>query len=423
MSDRLRVALLVAGLPTPEDPHRGIFNVRALHALSSLADVRVLFARAWVPGRPRRERDPANPNVLTVTAPQIPERFFAGAGLSAAANIVLYRAFGGGAARELIENSDIVHSVDAVLGMIASSWAAKASKCHVTQLIGSDVNITIPRLPAVIARGWTHGLHGVISNSNQLAKRFSALYPGVPNVRTVPRGVNPELFDPAGARLGPQAGERPVRFAFFGGFKKQTVQPEYVKGGPTLLRAWKEVEANLASSGASLLVAGPAASGDLVRRWHATLRYPERVHVVGQVLPAEMAGHLRAADAILVPSFEEGLPNVCMEAGACGRAVFGSAVGGIPDVIVHGETGLVIPAGDVRAWSDALVSYARQGESLREMGQRARARVQQCFDSRDYGARVLTVYEAALKSQSSGRRLTSSLVSPSPTRAPAKPTR
>jgi glycosyltransferase involved in cell wall biosynthesis len=423
MSDRLRVALLVAGLPTPEDPHRGIFNVRALHALSSLADVRVLFARAWVPGRPRRERDPANPNVLTVTAPQIPERFFAGAGLSAAANIVLYRAFGGGAARELIENSDIVHSVDAVLGMIASSWAAKASKCHVTQLIGSDVNIIIPRLPAPIARGWTRGLHGVISNSNQLAKRFSAIYPWVPNVRTVPRGVNPELFDSAGVRLGPQADERPVRFAFFGGFKKQALQPEYVKGGPTLLRAWKEVEANLASSGASLLIAGPGSSGDLVRRWHATLRYPERVHVVGQVLPAEMAGHLRAADAVLVPSFEEGLPNVCMEAGACGRAVFGSAVGGIPDVIVHGETGLVIPAGDVRAWSDALVSYARQGESLREMGQRARARVQQCFDSRDYGARVLTVYEAALKSQSSGRRLTSSLVSSSPTRAPAKPTR
>jgi glycosyltransferase involved in cell wall biosynthesis len=307
--------------------------------------------------------------------------------------------------------------------MIVSSWTAKASKCHVTQLIGSDVNVVIPRLPATIARGWTKGLHGVISNSNQLAKRFSALYPKVPNVRIIPRGVNPELFNPAGSRLGPQADERPVRFAFFGGFQRRAFQPEYVKGGPTLLQAWKEVEANLASSGASLLLAGPASSNDLVRHWHATLRYQERVHIVGQVLPAEMAaGYLRAADAILIPSFEEGLPNVCMEAGACGRGVFGSAVGGIPDVIVHGETGLVIPAGDVRAWSDALVSYARQSESLREMGQRARARVRQLFDSRDYGARVLTVYDAALKSQSSGRTLALTFVSPSPTRAPAKPT-
>jgi hypothetical protein len=112
----LRVALIVAGLPTLEDPHRGIFNVRALHALSSLADVRVLFVRAWAPRRPRRQRDPANPNVLTIMAPQIPERFFAGAGRSAAANIALYRAFGWRSARELIESSDIVHSVDGVLG-------------------------------------------------------------------------------------------------------------------------------------------------------------------------------------------------------------------------------------------------------------------------------------------------------------------
>jgi Glycosyl transferases group 1 len=99
--------------------------------------------------------------------------------------------------------------------------------------------------------------------------------------------------------------------------------------------------------------------------------YPERVHIVGQVSPADMAGYPRAADPVLVPSFEEGLPNVCMDAGSCGCAVLGGAVGGIPDMINHGETGLVLPAGDPRAWSDALVSAGRQSESLREMGQRA----------------------------------------------------
>jgi glycosyltransferase involved in cell wall biosynthesis len=368
--------------------------VRALQALSALADVSVLFVRAWMPGRRRRQRDVANPNVLMITAPQIPERFFPG--LSAAANIVMYRAFGWAVARQLIENSDIVHSVDGVLGMIASAWVSKASKCHVTQLIGSDVNIIIPRLPPMIAKGWTTGLRGVICNSHQLAKRFCALYPGVPNVRIIPRGVNPDLFDPRGLALGPLAQERPVRFAFFGGFKKQALEPEFVKGGPTLLRAWKEAEGKLASSGASLLVAGPYSSSDFVRRWHATLHYPERVHIVGQVPPAEMPGYLRAADAVLVPSLEEGLPNVCMEAAACGRAVLGSAVGGIPDVILNGETGLVLPPGDVHAWSAALISCASQSDLLHQTGQRARARVQQFFDSRDYGARVVAVYEAAL---------------------------
>jgi glycosyltransferase involved in cell wall biosynthesis len=407
MRERLRVALIVAGFPTREDPHRGIFNVRALQALSSFADVKVLFLRAWVPGRPRQRRDPENPNVITITAPQMPVRPILGTAWGAAANITLYRALGWAAAQETIINSDIIHSVDGVVGMIASSWASRAAKCHVTQVIGSDVNIIIPRLSSISARSWHQGLHGVICNSDQLAKRFSALYPRVPNIRTIPRGVDLEVFAPEGPALGPLACERPVRFAFFGGFTRQTLPPEYVKGGPILLRAWKETENELARLGASLVLAGPASNDDLVRNWYDTLRYPGRVHVVGQLLPAQMPAYLRAADAVLVPSLEEGLPNVCVEASACGRAVFGSAVGGIPDVIHDGETGLILPPGDVRAWSNTLVSYARRGDCLDEMGRRARARVRQFFDSREYGSRVLTMYKDAL-SQFASRNLGSS---------------
>jgi hypothetical protein len=68
-------------------------------------------------------------------------------------------------------------------------------------------------------------------------------------------------------------------------------------------------------------------------------------------------------------------------------------------------------AGDVRAWSDAFVSYARQSEPLRKWD-RGPGQNPAVLRIADYDARVLTVYEAALKNQSSGRRLTSTLARP-----------
>jgi L-malate glycosyltransferase len=398
LGDRLRVALVVSGFPTREDPRRGIFNMRAQQALASVADVTVLFLRAWTPGRHRGwRRGFAEANVITITTPQLPVGRFLRSRLGLAANIRLYRLLGWRAVRKTILSSDIVHSVDASVGMVVSDWASKAGKRHVTQVIGSDVNTIIPRLPSFAVQGWEKWLHGAVCNSTDLAKRFAALYPGVPNVRTIPRGVDPRVFAPAGPVLGPQAHDAPVRFGFFGGFRQQALSPHFVKGGPTLLAAWKNAEEKLAKTGSSLLLAGPDCRSDVVSRWHRGLRHPNRVHVVGELLPADMPGYLRAVDVVLVPSFAEGLPNVCLEASACSRAVFGSAVGGVPEVIVHGETGVILPPGDATAWASALVSYSSQSDQLRKMGWCARATVQRLFDSRDYGKRLVSLYEEALR--------------------------
>jgi glycosyltransferase involved in cell wall biosynthesis len=219
----------------------------------------------------------------------------------------------------------------------------------------------------------------------------------MPNVRTIPRGVNPDVFSPTGPLLGPQAHRRPVRFAFFGGFRRQSFDPHYIKGGPTLLAAWQEHEEELARSGASLLLGGRESCSQLVTRWHGSLRYPDHVYPVGGILPADMPGYLRAVDAVLVPSFQEGLPNLCMEASASARAVFGSAVGGIPEIIVDGETGLILSPGDPNEWGRALVCHATDSKRLRHMGERGRARMLRSFDSRNYGSELLKVYADALQ--------------------------
>jgi glycosyltransferase involved in cell wall biosynthesis len=78
------------------------------------------------------------------------------------------------------------------------------------------------------------------------------------------------------------------------------------------------------------------------------------------------------ADVVVLPSRSEGLPNAILEAMAAGRPVVASAVGGIPDAIEHGVTGLLVPPGDPLALADALARLAADPLAAGRMGQAAR---------------------------------------------------
>jgi glycosyltransferase involved in cell wall biosynthesis len=93
---------------------------------------------------------------------------------------------------------------------------------------------------------------------------------------------------------------------------------------------------------------------------------------------------------------QEGLPNVAVEAGACGRAVLASNVGGLPEAVRDGQTGILLPAGNVAIWKEALSENAKQHCRLQAMGSRARDYVESQFDSREYPRRMMDLYEAAL---------------------------
>jgi glycosyltransferase involved in cell wall biosynthesis len=93
---------------------------------------------------------------------------------------------------------------------------------------------------------------------------------------------------------------------------------------------------------------------------------------------------------------QEGLPNVVMEASACGRAVLGSNTAGIPEIIRNGETGLLVPPGEVMAWKNALITYATKIDQLGIMGQRARARMEALFDSKQYRHGIMDLYRTVM---------------------------
>jgi glycosyltransferase involved in cell wall biosynthesis len=391
---RLRVAMLVIGFPHADRPANCVFNLQAARALSRSVDLTVVHLRAWKLGRPGLAiSEFEGVRVITVTAPQLP-------GCSNV-NIEIYRCLGWLRLRSLLRSCDLIHSVSAEFaGILASAWGRWACVPHLTQIIGGDINSILPRrLTCRSIAGWEKHVHAVACNSRALANRFLELYPQVRNVRTIYRGVDLQRYHTLGPVIGPLADRPPVRFLFLGGFPPYQDMPhrDNTKGGWTLLEAWKAAECHLIPTGASLLIGGPQSDADCIIRWRARLRNPNRVHLVGLLHPDLVPGYLRSAEVVLVPSLEEGLPNLAMEASACGRAVFGSDVGGISEVIADGETGRLLPPSDVMAWKNALIAYADRIDQLRTMGKHARRRMELQFDCRHFAPLMLDLYHTALR--------------------------
>lgn len=124
---------------------------------------------------------------------------------------------------------------------------------------------------------------------------------------------------------------------------------ERTKGVDVLLAAWEEVVRRV--PGARLHVVGRGTLGAAVaaaRSRGLDLAWDEELDAPG------VAAAMDAATCLVLPSLSEGMGRVAVEAFCRGRAVVGSDVGGIPDVVTDGVDGLLVAPGDVRALADAL---------------------------------------------------------------------
>ncbi|HEU0008506.1 MAG TPA: glycosyltransferase, partial [Verrucomicrobiae bacterium] len=95
-------------------------------------------------------------------------------------------------------------------------------------------------------------------------------------------------------------------------------------------------------------------------------------------------------------SENEGMPVCLMEAGACGVPAVATRVGGIPELVVHGETGLLTAPGDARAFADALHELLQSPERAAAMGRAARERVKAKFSLAKQVDDLLAVWSEVL---------------------------
>jgi glycosyltransferase involved in cell wall biosynthesis len=172
-------------------------------------------------------------------------------------------------------------------------------------------------------------------------------------------GIEPERF--AAPR---PVGNGPRRLVCIGRLVEQ-------KGHLVLLEA-------LARAGGEtrLTLMGDGPMRPLIEARIAALGLGARVTLTGWVNEARIAAELEACHALVMPSFAEGLPMVVMEAMAAARPVIATYVAGTPELVRDGETGWLVPAGDVAALAEALSALSEAPLTrLRTMGEVGRARV------------------------------------------------
>ncbi len=108
----------------------------------------------------------------------------------------------------------------------------------------------------------------------------------------------------------------------------------------------------------------------------------------------DMAPFFAAANLIVLPSTErEGLSVAVLEAMSAGKAVIGSRVGGIPEAVVEGETGLLVPPGDQAALAAAVLSLVRDRERLEKMGRAGRALYEKKFTRAEMINNISRIYD------------------------------
>jgi glycosyltransferase involved in cell wall biosynthesis len=102
---------------------------------------------------------------------------------------------------------------------------------------------------------------------------------------------------------------------------------------------------------------------------------------------------VQAFDVIAVPSHVEPLGNATLEAMAAGRPVIGTRVGGIPEMVVDGETGVLVPPSDPRRLADAIARVVQDPALRSRMSHSARERAREAFGIDVHGQRLQRCYD------------------------------
>ncbi|SIO59172.1 Glycosyltransferase involved in cell wall bisynthesis [Singulisphaera sp. GP187] len=197
----------------------------------------------------------------------------------------------------------------------------------------------------------------------------------------IPNGIDPRPYDsaiacsreslgvPADARLMLSVGRLDVQ-----------------KGLSFLLDAAERVIA--AQPNWHLVIVGDGPERDpLHQRAAASRILADRVHWLGR--RNDVPALLKAADFLVLASLWEGMPNVVLEAMAARRAVVATAVEGSRELVIPGQTGWLVPAGDSDQLGQALLDAGTDPDRLRRYGEAGRTRVETAYSTQ----RVVQAYE------------------------------
>lgn len=303
--------------------------------------------------------------------------------------------------RRLIEREhvDLVHGFTikaAVYGSIAGRLAGIRARVNAVAGMGYVFTSNSPRalvLRPVIRRLFRYALDGdgarlILQNPDDVAMFAQARLVKADRVRLIPgSGVDCSRFTPLeeGAR---QAGTFRVVLAARLLWDKGVA--EYVEASRLLRARGLAVEFLLAGDPDP---GNPAAVPEhVIRGWvdEGLVRWLGHVR--------DMPGLFHSVDAVVLPSYREGLPKGLVEAAACALPLVTTDVPGCREVVTHGEDGLLIPVKNAPALADAIAQLEEDPALCRRLGEAARRKALLQFDERSVIKRTLDVYRELIPS-------------------------
>jgi glycosyltransferase involved in cell wall biosynthesis len=260
-------------------------------------------------------------------------------------------------------------------------------------------------LPAAVLRDkkdlWPTSAFTLAAPSRWMADqvRKSALFGSTSRLKVIPNGVDTQVFRPrpqaeARAALGlPLSGN----YVLCGADQAQENRKGFGPLGRVLDRCVRDPL--FRSADVPILHVGDLPAGWTGKDWPLLS--------LGRVAEeTRMALAYAAADLFVLPSLEDNLPNMMLEALSCGRPVVAFAVGGVPEIVRDGWNGRLVPAGDETALAQAILSLAKDPESRTRMGRNGRALIEAQYSGERQAEAYLSLYEEAL-ADTAGRDVTS----------------
>ena len=262
--------------------------------------------------------------------------------------------FGSAVRARRVFEPDVVHAHWWFPGGLVGTWLSGLSGVPlVTTLHGTDVRLA--RSTAMARPLFRHVLQqssAVTTVSRWLARETETLVSGV-RASVAPMPVATELFSPGGQRDAD-------RLLFVGRLTTQ-------KGIAALLDAVGRMKRKV-----SLDVVGDGALATELAERARTLGIGDRVQWLGHLPQPRLVELYRRATALVVPSTDEGLGLVAVEAQLCETPVVGYESGGLTDTVQHDRTGILVPPGNVDALAAALDDLLDRPDRGSDLGRAGR---------------------------------------------------
>jgi glycosyltransferase involved in cell wall biosynthesis len=288
---------------------------------------------------------------------------------------------------------DVVHAhlgYSSTLAPVAAGLAGRPAVCsfHTVPVPLRGREAVKERLAVTVA-GHSAGL---IFVSEACMRAFAALYRPRPRTWTVvPNGVDLDEFAPAPAGAPPDL-PRGLPIPAGAPVVSLVAAMRGAKGHEDAIAAWPAVLRRV--PGARLLLVGGGPQQEALAAQARASGVDD--HVVFAGYRPDVARLLRASSVVLLPSLTEALPTTLIEAAAVGRPVVATRVGGVPEVVSDGRTGLLVPPGDPFRLGEAVADLLEDPARRAAMGAAARRTAVARFDARIWARRLREVYERAL---------------------------